>query len=486
MRTEPPTVTTDIVLWLDLAKANQIEDSAVREHVPRGALILRLTDHGAEQCPEGTPAQWPPVLNAIDRLVGAARKLEHRLSGSRFWVTGRAGLPAFLYLGYRLSKLAAITFVHQPRNGAAVEVMRLDGSAAAADRPPYFVRTPSPVPHTEATAPVALVVSSLRQPADHQIHDAMARRETRAVGIVRAHSNERLDAGAVVPAMLEIGELIQQACDAHTARSGLAVFVAGPTTLAFLVGSAINPRACRDVQVFEFDGARYTLAYQLPYPTVPDRNKVLFFSASPAGASRLALDQELRSIRLERSPGAVADRLEIENIPAAQPKDIVHALRTREAGVVHFSGHGETGELLFEDAAGNPRPVPTSDLAETFRLAGSPVRLVVLSACHSESHADALLAHVECVVVMRGPVLDADAMRFTVALYRHLAEGDSIRDAFDRGRLEMRLDRPGGAAGSAARDIHAVDTGPSPAGEPPQLLERDPGCASGVFLVRRR
>lgn len=477
-------MTADVVLWLDLAASNQMEDDAVREHVPPGALILRVKEHGASEYPQGTPTRWQPVLDAIDRLVREARKLERQSSGCRFWVTGRAGLPAFFYLGHRLSKMAAVTFLHQARNGAAVEELRLDMSRSAVDGARYFARTPWPAPQTEATGPAALVVSSVRRPADHQIHEAMAERSTRAAGLVHAHAPARLDASTVAPAMRDLDELIRGTCDAHPARSTLAVFVAGPSTLAFLAGSAINPRACGEVQVFEFDGGRYSLAYELPYPRVPDRNKVLLFAASPAGAPRLPLDEEIRAIRLERGPGAVAGRLEIEDIPAARASDVFNELRMRAPEAVHFSGHGETGELRFQDDHGDPRPASTSDLAEALRLAGRSVRLVVLGACHSESHAGALLAHVECVVAMRGPIWDDDARRFSVAFYRHLGEGDSVRDAFDKGCLAMRLGRPAGASGARVRDLAGVAAGPRAADEPPRLCEREPGCASGVFLVR--
>jgi hypothetical protein len=477
--------TVDIVLWLDLAAANQMEEPTVRAYTPPGATLLKLTDHGAKTCHEGTPARWRPVLDALDRLVRHARRLEKPSSGCRYWVTGRAGLPAFLYLGHRLSKFAAVTFVHQPLNSALVSVMPLDRSTSGAEMPPYFERTPWPVPHTDITAPAAIVVSSEWRPPEHQILDALAERKTRAAGIVYAHAPARFGASSVPSAMNELTELIRVTCDAHPARSALAVFVRGPSTLAFLVGRAINRRVCRDAQMFEFDGKGYSLAYELPYPPVPDRNKVLFFAASPAGTPQLDLEDEIRAIQLERSPGTLADRLEIVNIPAARAQDL-GMLRTHEPGAVQFSGHGESGELLFQDDRGESRPLPTSDLAETFRLAGSSVRLVVLSACHSESHVEALLAHVECVVAMRGPVHDDDARRFTVAFYRHLALGDSVQDAFDNGILEMRLHRPAAATGSRTRDIEVPGAELRASGEPPQLCERDPGCASEVFLVRRR
>jgi hypothetical protein len=475
----------DVVLWLDLAEADKIEDDTVREHLPSGAMVLRLSEYGAPRYPLGTPIQWRPVLDAIDRLVGHARRLESQLTSCRYWVTGRAGLPAFAHLGYRLRKLAAVTFVHQASKGGPTEVMRLDASSGAASQL-CFVRTPWPIPHNDGTAPVVLVVSSVRRPATQHVEAAMAQRRTGVGLIVQAHASERIDATTVGPAMRELEQTLREACDAHPARSTLAIFIAGQSTLAFLVGCAINPRACRDVQIFELDGNRYSLAYQLPYPVVPDRNRVLSLLSSPPYAAGLRLDEEIRAVRLEQHEGTVANRLDIDAIPMAQPNDLLDLLRRYEPGVVHFSGHGKTGELLFQADDGSMRPVATSDLAEVFRLAGGLVRLVVLNACDSESLARALLAHVDCIVAMRGPIHDVDARRFSAAFYRQLAEGDSVRDAFDKAVLAMRLEQPAGSADSRARNVEDTDEGSAAAEEPPQLLERDPGHASLLSLVRRR
>ncbi len=469
-------MTADIVLWLDLAEANQQDEASVREAVPPGAEILRLTEQGVEPSPEGTPQRWGPVLDGIDRLVRHARRRERQLAGCRYWVTGRAGLPAFFHLGHRLGKMVAATFVHQPRNGGKAVLLPLDPLPSAADGQPatYFVRSPKRLPHSESTAPVALAVSSQKVIADSAIADALARQQKRPAAIVHAHADARLDPGSVPAAMHEIDELIRDICAAHPARETLAVFIAGPSALAFVVGNAINPRVCRDVRVLEYHGDRYALAYELPHPPVREHNVALWLGACPAGTKPLALDEEARNIQLALSEAGVADRLAVAAIPAARPVDLPDALRNRKPGVVQFSGHGSSGGPMFQDEHGQQRPLPVADLVEVFRLGGDPVRLVVIAACHSEDYAEALLAHVDCVIVMRGRVEDTDARKFAAELYRGLAEGDSVQVAFDRARLVMRLERPAGVGPATAGD------------EVPRLRERDPGCAGNLFLVRRR
>jgi hypothetical protein len=154
--------------------------------------------------------------------------------------------------------------------------------------------------------------------------------------------------------------------------------------------------------------------------------------------------------------------------------DLLRELKNRAPGVVQFSGHGAPGALTFQDDSNQPRPVDVADLVELFRLAGDPVRLVVIAACYSDSYAEALLVHVDCVIGVHGRVDDDDARRFATTLYCSLGEGDSVRVAFDHARLAMRLERPASTAAPATAADEAL-----------QLRERDPGCASSLYLVRR-
>jgi hypothetical protein len=470
-------MTADIVLWLDVAEANQQDDVSVHAVVPPGAELVRYTEHGGEPCPEGQRVRWRPVLDTIDRMLRDARTRERalRAQGCRYWITGRAVLPAFFYVGHRLGKMAAITFVHQARNGNATATLPLDDQVPRdAGAPPYFSLTPWPIPRTESAAPVALVVSSLHDVDNLKIVEAFARQGKRPAAIVHAHAQARLDRDNAAIALHELDDLIRATAAAHPARETLAVFVAGPTSLAFLAGNAIAPRVCRDMQIFEYDGADYTLAYELPYPPVPDRNVAVWLGASPLEDKPLKLEEEARDIQLALAKAGLADRLAMSAISVARPMDLYRELENRKPAIVQFSGHGHPAGPLFQDDSGKPRPLLAADLAEQFRLAGDTVRVVVLAACFADSYADELLLHVDCVIAMRGPVGDTDARMFARELYRSLAQGDSVQKAFDRALLAMRLERQ--AAGAT---IPAAD-------DAPRLRERYPGCASRLFLVRRR
>jgi hypothetical protein len=84
--------------------------------------------------------------------------------------------------------------------------------------------------------------------------------------------------------------------------------------------------------------------------------------------------------------------------------------------------------------------VSTAALEKTFGAAGSSVRLVILSACYSEAQAEALLAHVDCVVGMSGSITDQAARSFVIGFYGGLGEGESVAQAFKQGRAAISLE----------------------------------------------
>ena len=115
----------------------------------------------------------------------------------------------------------------------------------------------------------------------------------------------------------------------------------------------------------------------------------------------------------------------------------------------HFSGHGNHGEhggrerlsgLYFQGADGQAQLVSTPALTETFGAAGASVKLVVLNACYSDVQAEALLAHVDCVVGMGGAIHDDSARNFAIGFYGGLGERESVAAAYKQGRAAISVD----------------------------------------------
>jgi tetratricopeptide (TPR) repeat protein len=193
------------------------------------------------------------------------------------------------------------------------------------------------------------------------------------------------------------------------------------------------------------------------------KHTILFLAANPLGTDRLALDREARAIHVELKRCGYGDRFAFVTRWAAEPLDLLRELRELKPAVVHFSGYGgstaatpdpahstdvlasvpadqETRGLCFHRPVGGGQTVSPEAIARTFAAAGTQVRLVVLNACFSEPVAEALLAHVDCVVGMSCAMHSDVARSFAIGFYGGLGEHESIAAAFAQGQAAIHLE----------------------------------------------
>jgi NTP pyrophosphatase (non-canonical NTP hydrolase) len=80
--------------------------------------------------------------------------------------------------------------------------------------------------------------------------------------------------------------------------------------------------------------------------------RVIAVFANPAGTTSLRLSQEDRAIRQAIQRGRARDFISLEVRHATTVDDLRHALLDDSYEVLHFSGHGDSDTLVFEDTAG--------------------------------------------------------------------------------------------------------------------------------------
>jgi len=213
------------------------------------------------------------------------------------------------------------------------------------------------------------------------------------------------------------------------------------------------------------------------------KHTILFLAANPGDTDRLALDREARAIHVELERSGHRDRFEFETRWAAEPMDLLRELRKLKPTVVHYSGHGGQDGLFFQAQDGRVHVVSGAAIAETFGAAGASVKLVVLNACYSEDHAEALLAHVDCVVGMGGSIQDAAARSFAIGFYGGLGERESIAAAHRQGCAAISLEGTGDAdrAPPGARNVVPVRR-PTRDGDRPRLKVR-PGVDADQLVL---
>jgi len=159
--------------------------------------------------------------------------------------------------------------------------------------------------------------------------------------------------------------------------------------------------------------------------------------------SRLNLERETRQLRQRLRE---IDRAATLRVELATPESITRLLLQHPFDILHFSGHGTSGELAFEDGKGGLFPLRAGELKRLIapgQGGRAPFRLAFLSACRSASLAPALIeAGVPHIVAVdaRASVADAAGAAFARNFYPALLAGRSVAEAFEMGKSGVRVD----------------------------------------------
>jgi CHAT domain-containing protein len=168
---------------------------------------------------------------------------------------------------------------------------------------------------------------------------------------------------------------------------------------------------------------------------------ILFFAANPQGTPPLALDEEAREIEAKIRAAQHHDNLELVTKWAVRPDDLLQFLNQYKSTVVHFSGHGSrAAEIILLDSNRQPQPVSKQALAALFKVLKGKIRVVVLNACFSQPQAEAIAQEIDCVVGMGRAVSDHAAIAFAASFYRALGFGESVKNAFEQGKVALMLE----------------------------------------------
>lgn len=151
----------------------------------------------------------------------------------------------------------------------------------------------------------------------------------------------------------------------------------------------------------------------------------------------VALDVE-RELELMRSSLQETSRAVTVRVMCATTRNLSVAV-VLGCQVLHFTGHGENrAGLAFEDGQGRAHMLDAAKLRSLLSPGHgqTPIKLVVVSSCHSERAAEAFVAaNVAHVVAIATDslLIDVSAQYFTQSFYLALGAGKSVRTAFDAG-----------------------------------------------------
>ncbi len=187
---------------------------------------------------------------------------------------------------------------------------------------------------------------------------------------------------------------------------------------------------------------------------------ILFLASNPKQTGRLRLDQELRDIDESLRRAQRRNQFNLENKGAIRLRDFTRAVLDHTPQILHFSGHGlgtapstepnprkpiaipnpnrpDPEGLLFEDDQGNPKLIPSEQLAALFDLFSDTVECVILNACYSKNQAEAIAQHIPYVIGMERSISDRGAIEFAIAFYDTLGAGKDIEFAYKLARIAL-------------------------------------------------
>lgn len=164
------------------------------------------------------------------------------------------------------------------------------------------------------------------------------------------------------------------------------------------------------------------------------KKKILILSANPRNTPILCLDEEVREIQARLQLAKSRSEFEIITKWALRIDDLRSALLDHEPQIVHFSGHGlgENG-LVLQNTMGQSKLVSTGSLASLFELFKDKIECILLNACYSETQANAIYEHIDCVIGMSQEIGDKAAVEFAKGFYDALGANRSYEQAYKFG-----------------------------------------------------
>jgi NTP pyrophosphatase (non-canonical NTP hydrolase) len=162
---------------------------------------------------------------------------------------------------------------------------------------------------------------------------------------------------------------------------------------------------------------------------------VLLVFANPRDTDPLRLQAEERVIREAIQLAKARDSFMLKTIAAATVDDLRRELLSQEYDIVHFSGHGEPGALLFETAEGSSLKSPLEAFASLFK-SHPTVQCVVLNACSSLAQ---LVSIAPYTVGMEKSIEDRAAIEFARGFYDAVAAGKGYERAMEEGIVNVQL-----------------------------------------------
>lgn len=171
-------------------------------------------------------------------------------------------------------------------------------------------------------------------------------------------------------------------------------------------------------------------------------NEILFICSSPKDKNPLDFGAEFRKIKDAKAKGSNRDSFNIEIETGVEADELINKLTQKPyPDIIHISMHASKSEgLYFEDKNKNEKPISADELAEIFDLFSEihQPELVILSACNSINHAQAIKPYAKYIVGTTDFLPDEVAIIYANRFYEMLFDGKTIDFAHKAACLSIK------------------------------------------------
>jgi hypothetical protein len=164
---------------------------------------------------------------------------------------------------------------------------------------------------------------------------------------------------------------------------------------------------------------------------------ILFLASNPAETTRLRLDKEFREIEENIKKSDYRDKLKLVSKWAVRINDLQQYINECNPGIIHFCGHGEKCEMIFESDLGKIT-VKKEAMVRLLKNCKN-LKLVLFNVCKSIDFAKEIADKIDYAIGMKDSIYDKTAIVFSYRFYSSLGFGKSVYDAFEDGITEIRL-----------------------------------------------
>ncbi len=167
------------------------------------------------------------------------------------------------------------------------------------------------------------------------------------------------------------------------------------------------------------------------------RLRVAFLTTNPDVNAPLRTDMEMRDVLRKIKGGQNRDLVEFKHLPAAEVSDLLDALNEFKPHIIHFSGHGGGGGILFDNRDVDDDSGWVVDFGAVHNIVSAtadPPQMLVFNACDTVQGADVFLETVPMIIAMSNSILDSAATMFSVAFYAAVVAGQPVEMALKQGK----------------------------------------------------